>query len=118
MWPCVLTLKDVADPWAGILSGDFFSFIISEHSGEQVIFGIGGVIMMLDLRMNGSFGDNFLRTSEVVLAVDMLLRKSKSATSKLCIEYSANLRKRTLGIVFRGTLGWLMLLIFPNSTPL
>jgi hypothetical protein len=28
---------------------------------------------MLDLRMNGSVGDNLVRTLEVVLAVDMLL---------------------------------------------
>ena len=40
------------------------------------MFGIGGVIVMLDLRMNGCVGHhNFLRLSEVVIAVDMLLIK-------------------------------------------
>jgi len=49
------------------------------------MFGIGGVIMMLDLRMNGCVGDNFVRLSEVVIAVDMLLRKSKLVTSQCAL---------------------------------
>ena len=71
----VLTLSDVVDPWAGIVEGDSVSFFEFEDGGKQVMFGIGAVIMMLDLRMNSSFGDKFVGLSEVVVAVDMLLRK-------------------------------------------
>jgi len=70
-----LTLSDVVDPWAGIVEGDSVSFFELEHGGKQVMFGIGAVIMMLDLRMNSSFGEKFVRLGEVVVAVDMLLRK-------------------------------------------
>jgi hypothetical protein len=42
MWPWVLTLNDVIDPWAGIAGGECFSFFESEHGGKQVMFGIGG----------------------------------------------------------------------------
>ena len=52
MWPWVLTLGDVEDSWARIPDGEYFSFFESEHGGKHVMFGIGGVIMMLDLRMN------------------------------------------------------------------
>jgi len=58
-----------------------FSKVNTAGPGKHVMFGIGGVIMMLDLRISGSGGDNFVRLSEVVIAVDMLLRKSKLATS-------------------------------------
>jgi hypothetical protein len=85
MWPWVLTLNDVVDPWTGIPDGEFFSLFESEHGGKQVMFGIGGVIMMLDLRMESYCGDNFIRTTEVVLAWDMLLRNSKLATSQCAL---------------------------------
>jgi hypothetical protein len=86
MWPWVLTLSDVEDPWAGIPDGEYFSFFVSEHGGKQVVFGIGGVIMMLDLRMNSYFGDKVIRATDVVLAVDMLLRISHSANTLLVSE--------------------------------
>jgi hypothetical protein len=92
----VLTLSDVVDPWSGILEGDYVSFFESEHEGKQVMFGIGGVIMMLDLRISGSVGDNFVRLSEVVIAVDMLLKKIKISDIAMCIEYSASLGKTHL----------------------
>jgi hypothetical protein len=96
----VLTLSDVVDPWSGILEGDYVSFFESEHEGKQVMFGIGGVIMMLDLRISGSVGDNFVRLSEVVIAVDMLLKKkSKLATSQCALNTLLVSEKRTLGIL-------------------
>jgi len=104
MWPWVLTLSDVEDPWAGIPGGESFSFFVSEHGGKQVMFGIGRVIMMLDLRMNSYFGDKVVRTTEVVLAVDMLLRISQLAISNMH-RISVSLRKRTLGIVICGNAG-------------
>ena len=81
MWLRVLTLNDVVNPWAGILEGDYVSFFESEHGRKQVMFSIGTVIVMLDLGMNSSFGEKFMGTIEIVVAVDMLLRKSKLATS-------------------------------------
>ena len=83
MWPWVITLNDVQDPWAGILDGEYLSFFESEHGGKQVFFGIGRVIMVLNLWMNSSFGEKFTRMTEIVVAVDMLLRKSKSAQCAL-----------------------------------
>jgi len=68
------------------------------------MFGIGGVIMMLDFRMNGCVGDKFVRLGEVVIAVDVLLRIRISDIA-MCIEYSASLGKRTLGIVLCGNAG-------------
>jgi len=64
------------------------------------MFGIRGVIMMLDLWMNGCVGDNFVGLSEVVITVDMLLRKSKLVTSQ-CALNTRLIGKRTLGIVLR-----------------
>ena len=78
----VLTLNDVVDPWAGIREGDSVSFFEFEDGGKQVMFGIGAMIMMLDLWMNSSIGEKFVRPSEVVVAVDMLLIKSELATSQ------------------------------------
>jgi hypothetical protein len=70
------------------------------------MFGIGTVIMMLDLRMNSSFGDKFVRLSEVVVAVDMLLRKSKLVTSQCALMNTLLVsEKRTLGIVLWGVVG-------------
>ena len=109
MWPWVLTLGDVEDSWARIPDGEYFSFFESEHGGKQVMFGIGGVIMMLDLRMNGSVGDNLVRTLEVVLAVDMLLRKSKLATSQCTLSTLLISESVLWASCFAGTWGWLML---------
>ena len=73
--PRIHTLGDVVDPWTRILEGNLFSLFESEHGGKQVMFGISRV--MLDLWVNSSFGEKFVRTSEVVLAWDMLLKKSR-----------------------------------------
>jgi len=73
------------------------------------MFGIGGVIMMLDFRMNGSVGDNFVRLSEVVIAVDMLLRKSESATSQCALNTLLVSENALWASCFAGTRGWLML---------
>src|SRR5258708_5480029 len=69
------------------------------------MFAIGAVIMMLDLRMNSSFGDKFVRLSEVVVTVDMLLRTSKLATSQCALNILLVSEKRTLGIVLWGVVG-------------
>jgi hypothetical protein len=106
MWPWVLTLSDVVNPWAGILEGDYVSFFESEHGGKQVMFGIGTVITMLDLRMNSSFGENFVRTTEIVVAVDMLLKKSKLATLQCALN---TLKKTHFRHCAWGTRGWLVL---------
>lgn len=79
----MLTFSDVVDPWARILEGSHFPFFESEHGGKQVIFGIGRA--MLDLWVNRSFGKKFVRTTEVVLAWDMLLKQSKLAPSQCAL---------------------------------
>jgi len=94
-WSWVFTLSDVVYPLARILEGNYFPLLESEHGGKQVMFGIGRMIMMLDLRVNSPFGKKFVRTTEVVVAWDMLLRESISQN------VHASLRKHTLGIVFR-----------------
>jgi len=59
---------------ARILEGNYFPLLKSEHGGKQVMFGVGRMIMMLDLRVDGPFWKKFVRTTEVVLAMDMLLK--------------------------------------------
>jgi len=63
------------------------------------MFGIGRMIMMLDLRVNITFRKEFVRTTEVVLAWDMLL---KNQYHKMCMLVSEN----TLWASYLGKWGW------------
>ena len=54
------------------------------------MFVIGRVIVMLDLWMNRSFGEKFVRSTKVMLAWDMLLKGIRIGDIATCIEYSKN----------------------------